>query len=121
MSDTDSKRDATGAWKPGGPSPNPGGVPKMAREMRKYALAHCQDAIDRLVEWMHCDDGKYSIPACQAILDRGLGKAKEHVEIEHIVDDRRALDQMERLRADPKTIAALLTLAEAVASEPQVD
>ncbi len=117
---SDGLRAPDGRWKPG-VSPNPSGRSLEVKAVRKAALELCPEAIATLASYMRSGDPKYAIPACVALLDRGLGKPKEHIELEHVIDDRRALDQMERLRANPKTSAALLTLAEAIASEPQPD
>jgi hypothetical protein len=63
-----------------GKSPNPGGKPKWVKEAKEIAGARTKEAIERLVYWMRSSDPKASIPATNAILDRALGKPKEHVE-----------------------------------------
>lgn len=51
-----------------------GGLPKEVRACRKLAAMNSPEAINKLIEWMRCDDYKASIPACLALLERGLGK-----------------------------------------------
>ncbi len=63
-------------WLPG-QSGNPGGLTKIAREAKRLSQGFALEALERLAYWMRSDDHKASIPACLAILDRGLGKPKE--------------------------------------------
>jgi Family of unknown function (DUF5681) len=60
-----------------GMSGNPGGRPKKTpqlAEIEAQARAAAPDAIRRLVKLMDSNDGRVSIAACNAILDRGYGK-----------------------------------------------
>jgi hypothetical protein len=61
---------------------NPGGRPKEAAEIRELAREHTVEAINRLVEWMRSEEPKASVQACNAILDRGWGKAAQPLEHE---------------------------------------
>jgi hypothetical protein len=61
------------AWKKG-ESGNPGGRPKEEREVLQLARDHSTRAIGRLAEWMDSDNARASVMACNAILDRALGK-----------------------------------------------
>lgn len=83
-----------------GKSGNPGGRPKENNEVKALARQYTMDAIKRLAYWMACDDGRVSVAAAQALLDRGHGKpmqAVEHsgpdggpIETADVTDDMRA-------------------------------
>lgn len=60
-----------------GKSGNPGGRPKDIAGISKLARKHSKEAILKLVEWMRSDNAKASVSACQALLDRGWGKATQ--------------------------------------------
>lgn len=64
-----------------GKSGNPGGRPKELAEVRELARKHTTVAIERLVEWMRSNQPKASVAACNAILDRGWGKAPQSMEL----------------------------------------
>lgn len=83
-------------FKPG-QSGNPSGVSKIVREAKRLAAAACPEAIEKLKMWMRSDDHKASIPACMAILDRGLGKVKE-AQLEDEDEDLSKLSDQELLR-----------------------
>jgi len=57
-----------------GQSGNPGGRPKVVAEVRELAQSHCRAAVERLVELMADPDGRIAVAACNALLDRGMGK-----------------------------------------------
>lgn len=90
---TDTRDNKTGRFGPG----NPGGGRKKlegeAREAVDLARSLTLKAIERLAELMHSKDEDVSIKACNAILDRGLGKAVQpmvgHLDIN--VSDAREL------------------------------
>lgn len=69
-----------GKWKKG-QSGNPGGRPKEEREVVALARENSPEAIRRLVEWMRSDNGKVSIMAANAILDRAFGKPAQAVQV----------------------------------------
>lgn len=58
-----------------GQSGNPGGVPKSLKEVREAARKHSVLAIERLVFWAASSEPAVSVSACNALLDRGWGKA----------------------------------------------
>jgi hypothetical protein len=62
-----------------GKSGNPGGRPKLANDVRDLARAHTIDAINALVTWMKSTDPRASVPASQALLDRGWGKPTQTI------------------------------------------
>ena len=66
-------------FKPG-QSGNPGGRPKENNEIKELALKHCPAAIERLAKLMHDRSGRTAVAACQALLDRGLGKPAQALE-----------------------------------------
>lgn len=43
-------------------------------DVRAMASALAQEAVEKLAEWMRCDDAKTSLAACSALLDRAAGK-----------------------------------------------
>jgi len=49
--------------------------------IRSLARKHTDDAINRLVHWLHSDNPKASVTAAVALLDRGWGKAHQSIEI----------------------------------------
>lgn len=68
-------------WKPG-VSPNPSGRPKENPELKAAARAHTMDALNTLVDVMK--NGKKDsdrVAAAGIILDRGHGKATQHVDV----------------------------------------
>lgn len=82
-----------------GQSGNPGGRPKVERDIKWAFREHSKDAMETLLDI--CRDKKASttarVSAAQTILDRGWGKATQHVEAkvgpldELSTDDKRAL------------------------------
>ena len=62
-----------------GQSGNPTGRPKEDNEIKKLAKEHSREALERLVYWMTSEDPKASVPACNAILDRGYGKPAQAI------------------------------------------
>lgn len=72
-----------------GKSANPGGRPKIEREIVDLARANSVEAINTLVGIMRSSDAKPNerAVAANAILDRAFGKPKQSVQ----VDDRRSL------------------------------
>lgn len=67
------------AWQPG-QSGNPGGRPKEAAEVKALARSHSKAAVEKLVALMLSSaDERTVIAACNAILDRGLGKPTQVV------------------------------------------
>ncbi len=67
-----------------GQSGNPGGRPREddeIKEVKSLAKKHSLDAIKKLVEILSCGDARVEITAAQAILDRGLGKPAQEIDI----------------------------------------
>lgn len=62
-----------------GQSGNPGGRPKVAGHIRELARKHGPDAIAKLVELMHGDDGRIARAAATDLLDRGYGKPSQPI------------------------------------------
>lgn len=63
-----------------GQSGNPGGRPKENIEVRELAREQTARAVERLVFWLNSDNAKASVAAAQVLLDRGWGKAVQHIE-----------------------------------------
>jgi hypothetical protein len=74
-----SKQWLTMPFKPG-QSGNPGGRPKENEEIKKLALKHCPKAIKRLADLMDDPNSRTAVAACDAILDRGIGKPPQALE-----------------------------------------
>ena len=64
-----------------GKSGNPGGRSRIIAEVRALAQKQAPDAIARLVELMHCDQPTVAVRACEAILDRAIGRPMQAVEL----------------------------------------
>jgi hypothetical protein len=78
---TSGERDSTtGKFLPGR-SGNKGGRPKVESRLRKLAQRHSKRAIERLVELMESRNPRVAVLACQAILDRGIGKPRQAIEV----------------------------------------
>jgi hypothetical protein len=70
------------AWKPG-QSGNPGGMPKVKREVIQLARECGPGCIKRLYEIATTDpDGDLAIKACEVLLNRGFGRPVESKQIE---------------------------------------
>lgn len=70
-----------GKFKPG-ESGNPGGRPKVSQEVKDLARRHTEDAMQALIDIATDSKSPPSsrVAAAQALLDRGWGKATQHVE-----------------------------------------
>jgi hypothetical protein len=64
-----------------GKSGNDGGRPKMEVRVRELAQKHSPAAIKRLAELMYSENERVAVAACDALLDRGIGKPRQAVEI----------------------------------------
>lgn len=69
-----------GGFQPG-QSGNPGGRTKVVGVIRELAQKQAPEAIARLVELMHCDQPTVAVRACEAILDRAIGRPMQAVEL----------------------------------------
>lgn len=87
-----------------GQSGNPGGLPKTVAEVRQVARQWTTAAIDTLVEVMQDKSAPAAsrVMAASTILDRGHGKAPQHVSVTET-----PLDKL-----DPATLAALAAALE---------
>jgi uncharacterized protein (UPF0147 family) len=74
-----------------GQSGNPNGRPKKQIQVMKTAEDHIDAAIDVLVEALKDESVKNRIAAANALLDRGLGKPKQSVEVS---TPNRSLDEI---------------------------
>lgn len=57
-----------GPWEKGGPSPNPGGRGKVAREIRENAKVHCAEAFEKVVAIMRMDGHRAQLTAALVVL-----------------------------------------------------
>ena len=86
-------------WEPG-KSGNPGGMGvRLYHEVRKLAADKSMAAMERIISLMHCDDDRVAFIACQTVLERGIGKPRDHsaeesaksqVDLSALSDDERA-------------------------------
>ena len=67
------------AWRPGR-SGNPGGRPRIVKEIRELARQHGAAAIERLRDLMHSSNGGVAVRAASELLDRGYGRPSQSVE-----------------------------------------
>jgi hypothetical protein len=75
-----------------GVSGNPGGRPAVLAKVRALAQDHSEAVILRLVELSKDADGRVAVAACNAILDRALGKPTVAVEVDaRVTTDPREL------------------------------
>ena len=86
-------------WKPGqSGNPNPQKAPVRLPELAKLAKAHTAEAVEQLVKWMRCSDGKIAVVACIALLDRGWGRPRESKEnVETLVSGWDTMTMPERI------------------------
>ncbi len=62
-----------------GKSGNPGGRPKINKDVQALARTHSKAAIETLVKCMQTADPRTRVAAAQALLDRGYGKPAQAV------------------------------------------
>jgi hypothetical protein len=85
-----------------GQSGNPAGLHSIGEyhEARKICAQHSVEAIHKQIELMRCDDPRVAFIASEAILNRGIGKPRDHstedqaqtiVNLDNLSDDERAL------------------------------
>ena len=76
-------RDQKGRWQPGH-SPNPSGRPKALIEVIELARKHTPEAIAALASIMNNKEAMDSarVKAAEVLLDRGWGKAPQHITID---------------------------------------
>ena len=91
-------------------------IPTSA-EIKRLAMDHSEDALQALVELMNQRQNlTIRFAAAQAILDRGHGKPKQSVEVEHVTEEgaerRRALELL--AAHHPAALEALAGWAERV-------
>ena len=74
------------------------------------ARRHSKEAIERLIHWMKSDDGRISVAAANALLDRGFGRPAQLFDLSVDVVSRRIreLSDGELMLLEQR----LLTLAE---------
>jgi hypothetical protein len=66
-----------------GKTGNPNGRPRKTPEIieiEALAKTMAPEALKRLADWMRSDNAKASVSAANAIIERGYGKAKQHIE-----------------------------------------
>src|SRR5579872_1593978 len=82
-----------------GKSGNPGGLGGLYAEARKLAASKTLDAMQGIINLMDCDDPRVAFMACQTVLERAIGKPRDHsaeesaksqVDLSALSDDERA-------------------------------
>jgi hypothetical protein len=76
---TATRRRGPGRPFPRGVSGNPGGRPRAALDVQALAREHTLEAVTTLVKAL--SNERLCVTAAVALLDRGWGKPKEHVEL----------------------------------------
>ena len=83
-----------------GQTGNPGGNQGEYQLARRICAAHTEEAVKRQLELMRSDDERVAFMATEAILNRGIGKPRDHsaedqartiVNLDNLSDDERAL------------------------------
>ncbi len=64
-------------WRPG-ETGNPGGIGGEYARVRSLAKSKAMDAMQELVNLLGCDDERIRYMAAMAILERGVGKPRDH-------------------------------------------
>lgn len=64
-----------------GQSGNPSGRAKKVKAVVEEAEKNAEKALKRLARMIDSDDEKVALAACQAILDRAIGKPKQSMEV----------------------------------------
>jgi HEAT repeat protein len=72
-----------------GQSGNPGGRVGVPAEVRNLARRHSKEAIEWLIYWIKSEDGRISLAAASALLDRGLGRPAQLIDLSVDVMSRR--------------------------------
>jgi hypothetical protein len=98
-----------------GQSGNPGGRVGVPAEVRDLPRQHSTEAIERLIHWMKSDDGRISVAAANALLDRGFGRPTQLIDLSVEVMSRRIreLSDGELMLLEQR----LLTMAEPLDAE----
>lgn len=86
-------------FKPG-QSGNPGGRPKFDGGVRELAQRNCPKAIQTLVKLMDSKDERVAMAASEAVLNRGLGKPAQSIEVTGDMTHRTAPQLSDELLAD---------------------
>lgn len=69
-----------------GQSGNPGGRPKMPKDALELANAACPEAIRKAIELLNHGDPRVRLKAIELVLDRGLGKPKQAVDVTDLTE-----------------------------------
>ena len=91
MSEQQVARTPLGQWQRGGPSPNPGGVPKKDREVTALAKQQTAFAIKRLVELASSTNEYVAISAVSVLLAYGWGKPTQSLAVD-VTDSQRTAE-----------------------------
>ena len=105
-------------WRPG-QSGNPGGFNGEHGEALRLAREASPAAVHRLIALMGSDDERVAVVACNAILDRALGKAKEATSPP--TDEASPRVQSARKHTRAILIAALDAMAQGKLAVPEVE
>ena len=101
-------------WKPGDPSPNPGGRPKAIREaLREFRDTDDLRALRERLRALALDESnpKVAIAAIKEYHDRAYGRAAQSITVEDVTDRLTAVVNLDQLTETE--LAALQTLKNA--------
>ena len=99
------------AWKPG-QSGNPGGRPRVLRDIQELAQQHTDKAVEALVAAL--DDPRSCVAAASALLDRGYGKPRQTTEL---TGPNGGPIQTQDVTDDREELAVILARAKAIREE----
>ena len=104
MSDADkSTTEQVGRPFPKGVSGNPGGRPKVVRELQAILDEAAPDAVKRIIALCNSEDEKIALAASRDIADRVIGKARERDDDGKPVDAvAQAILELARKANEPK-------------------
>lgn len=127
---------ASGGYRPGQPAANPGGRPKSQSRVQLWFLKHALEAGGIIVDIARNAQGTKAeamkLAACREILDRGIGRAAQNVDLAVDLSVNKRLDEMsaEELMEFRAKYVAVTTAAPAMiehvlatdeANEPQLE
>lgn len=88
-----------------GKSGNPGGRPKADAQIKELARQHTTAAIKTLVTALKAKGERTRVAAAEALLDRGWGKATQHIEANVNLFDQMTHDEQRAISDALRAIA----------------
>lgn len=95
-------------WKQG-QSGNPGGRPRVARELQELSRGHSVEAIEKIYGLMQSDDESVALAACKLMIERGYGKPlQDDPKVEEVEKRKSSFDWRKLSRAKMEILAKIL-------------